>query len=126
MKAAWRKIRARVLRHEVWVANTAIEFPFFSMFLIMSLFAVWLFLPAIIPSILAVKIYTSVDWPQTGVFPQFISIFWLIIAIPLNVILFLWFGRWYLIGVSLMLGSEQSACKKLAETKAKLKALTDA
>lgn len=129
MKKVRRKIRIMFHRHEAWAATTAIEFPLLSLFLTMSIFFLWAMVPVVIISTMVLSTYLLNEWLQEfahSIPKTPIAILWMIIAIPLNLVLFLWIGRWYLISASLMLGSEKSAHKKLAETQAKLKALTDA
>ena len=135
MRGVWRKIKVLFHRHEAWAATISIEFPFLSIFLVMTIFFLWAMVPTIAVWILIFNTYFSNEWMQDIIRAMQttpIAILWviisvpMIIAVPLHLKLFMWFGRWYLVCVTLMFGSHARAHKKLAETQAKLKALTDA
>jgi len=134
MKEVWRKIQIHFLRHELWVAKSVLKTsaPLLSIIYPMTL-TVWFLIPLFVltsPLILvslpeATLDFGEMDWSsQALLFLNLGILFALGMLVTLAMLLR---GLpWFFICVALIFGSETLAREKFTETRAKLKALSDA
>lgn len=120
----------RFSQHEAWALNFTRRFPLFSPLAFFSVAIVWIFLPVILLTILAIVIFLAA--PQFWVtfvetYSTFVLFVVMYVCVVLVFLMFQWQWGWFFISVDLMFGStrlleerEDEVLKRIARLKKRM------
>ena len=114
MSSFGQPLRMLFARHELWAVETAMRFPFFALFIHATL---WVWGLPVFPILLLLSAIGEGSLIGAAVV--------MAIGIPLLLVFFIWFVRWYLICAGLMIGRRTMAENKRTNVRTRLR-LSDA